>query len=122
MHRAKNITPEIKQLISLYDWPGNIRQLSNCLRQCSLKKVPKYLTLKSERHQNHAALDTVIHQYTLNIICERIAFFTTKNSRFSMDDIAQSFSLSREAFRRRLKAIGYTWKQIKKKVSDSSFT
>ncbi|WP_372370559.1 sigma 54-interacting transcriptional regulator [Candidatus Uabimicrobium sp. HlEnr_7] len=120
MHRARNITPEIKQLMLLYHWPGNIRQLSNCLRQCSLKRIPDYLTLTKNIHTDLVPLDIAIDQYTLNIICKRIAIFTVKNNRFSMDDIAQSFSLSREAFRRRLKAIGYTWKQVKKECSQNS--
>lgn len=110
--RLQAITPEVKQRMIAYHWPGNIRQLANCIRQCSLGRMPQYLRQQKEA-KHDPSLDLAVEKYTRHLILKRIAAFSSKKSRFSMDDVAQSFSLSREAFRRRLKAIGYTWKQIK---------
>jgi two-component system, NtrC family, response regulator GlrR len=33
-HRVNGFTPEAMQMLTAYDWPGNVRQLGNVVEQC----------------------------------------------------------------------------------------
>jgi len=78
----KEITPRAMSALRQYDWPGNIRQLENCLRQvfvlnesnkielehlpADISKTPTSLVeLQIEIPKNGISLEEVIKQYTI---------------------------------------------------------
>ena len=111
--RRRNIdTDEVKKRFLQYDWPGNIRQMQNCIRQCSLGFTPEYLAVKNmsdkqpqPQLQSQTKASTV-EQKVKDLLCE--------NNKLSMSEVAQILGISRFSLRRELKDCGQEWRDLKK--------
>ncbi|WP_372365616.1 sigma 54-interacting transcriptional regulator [Candidatus Uabimicrobium sp. HlEnr_7] len=121
--RQKNITPEMRKAFVSYDWPGNIRELANYIRRCSIDgKIPQHLVktnTSTYRYYNQmSTYEELLHIEKTAIIKSRIYSMLKENPRCNLDDMAESFGLKRDALRRRLQEVGYTWEKIKKECLD----
>ncbi|WP_372364438.1 sigma 54-interacting transcriptional regulator [Candidatus Uabimicrobium sp. HlEnr_7] len=99
--RQSNIDNDLKTLLLDYNWPGNIRQLQNCIRQCSLGFVPDYLksiTINKQTKSTEKKVKDLLHE----------------NNKLSMKEVAQAIGISRFALRRELKSQGKEWRDLKR--------
>ena len=103
--RRSNISENLKKRFSEYDWPGNIRQLHNCVRQSSLNFIPDYLSNSTKVPQEIE--DTVVQQ---------VKILLRENKNLSINEAAEKIGISRFALHRKLQSFGTSWKQIKQEI------
>ncbi|WP_372367801.1 sigma 54-interacting transcriptional regulator [Candidatus Uabimicrobium sp. HlEnr_7] len=113
--RKKNITPKVIELLLNYDWPGNIRQLYNCIRRCSFGVIPSYLEDVTDTSLN---FDDLVKSYKTKIIKNKLRVLLSKNAKCSLGEVAKSFDLHRDSFSRRLHSVGQTWDKIRTECLD----
>ena len=106
--RRNNINPSLKKQLTEYSWPGNIRQLCNCIRQSSLNFIPEYLSLA----------DTPVDNTEDNIL-EKVKLLLQKNNGLSISEAAEKLGLSRFALRRKLQEYKTEWKELKQEFRNS---
>lgn len=112
--RRKNITPALKAAMLSYDWPGNIRQLNNCIRRCSFGIIPEYLKVPQEEMTVLKTFEESLVESKEQIIKDRISILLADNPKSSFGDLALSLGLSRDSLRRRLQSISTNWEDLRK--------
>lgn len=119
--RQKNITPQIRRLFKRYDWPGNIRELSNSVRRCSIggDLPPHFEQLQHpEDIGEMKSFEDLLKIEKRAIIKNRVLFMVERKPNCTLEDVAESFGLKRDALRRRLYEVGYTWEKLKQLCQD----
>ncbi|WP_372365633.1 sigma 54-interacting transcriptional regulator [Candidatus Uabimicrobium sp. HlEnr_7] len=117
--RQKNITSDMLAAFNLYSWPGNIRELANCVRRCSIMgELPPHLQNVAPLQKQDGSFEDLLNIERIKIIKNRMQYIFSKNPKATLIDVAKSFDLKRDAFRRRLYDVGYTWDKIKQECLD----
>jgi len=112
-HPAKSISREVEDLFSIYDWPGNIRELKNTVaymthmgmeESVTLKNLPSRMRRFREPSQQSArTLKGYLHDFERQLLKRKLAEFgpTTEGKQ----QMARSLGISRATLYRKLKQL-----------------